>query len=248
MLDGRFGSLIEICIWIAIFHFIYWVIGYFCKLIFQIEIRYTKWGSIVVVSAALIMKNVIIPSIYNDIQSERQLENELSSSLASLQEEVSNVQNLEELSELNERSDELTDEFINSVSDDAELQYMAASSFMGFYLVEQRITFDYCSALGVDISPFVESFTEVNRLEYDRAQQVIFEHGIDSIEQEFINESARDEFEPQVFAMMDLLAEDLQITNTELCELYRDEASIVAQLPMFSFANNEPELREALMR
>ncbi|MFV2055064.1 MAG: hypothetical protein ACC707_01300 [Thiohalomonadales bacterium] len=64
-------------------------------------------------------------------------------------------------------------ENINSKGSKKERIQTAASSFMGYYLVNYRQRAEYCQEQGVDITPFINAFKEAHKREYAVAVKAI---------------------------------------------------------------------------
>jgi hypothetical protein len=115
----------------------------------------------------------------------------------------------------------------------------AAEIFFGAYFMNTRARAGYCRRNGVDLTPFVTTYERTHRVEFERAQKILSDAGVDyeSLPYKLQSISA-----PAVQQDMEDISRAENLPIPHVCTLFNEKADELAK------AIHAPaEVREALM-
>ncbi len=92
----------------------------------------------------------------------------------------------------------------------------AASTFMGFYLVNARERLDYCRERGVDATPFAAAFEDVHRSELAVARAGLAEA---AVKEEELYKMLQPQFRKTIVEDMNDMAASQKLSVKQACEL-----------------------------
>lgn len=150
--------------------------------------------------------------------------------------------NLPEILAIRETSIAKVEELVNSSANANEKLQNAASTFLGFYLINQTARVSYCDALGVGILPFKNAFEVFYGAEYEKAVQVL---SFDSAGLSQLYRILEPQFEPLIQQDIAYIAKENGITIGEACQLISDNADFL--ISEMDFSVSAPAAYSALM-
>lgn len=118
----------------------------------------------------------------------------------------------------------------------------AASTFLGFYLVNFRKRAEYCDQQGVDITPFTNAFRDSHAKEYDTAINAIAYSQSDLSK---LYNMLEEQLQKVIDQDMQFIAQQNSISVADACKLLADSADVI--VPNMHISVMQPFVYDTLM-